>query len=72
MRRKQRKRFGQGGEKETTLTLLTDNENPPVLEALKAISAEFEKKYHIKTEIETRPGGRKAITWSKRVSLQEI
>ncbi|WP_025950633.1 ABC transporter substrate-binding protein [Geobacillus thermocatenulatus] len=46
-----------GGEKETTLTLLTDNENPPVLEALKAISAEFEKKYHIKTEIETRPGG---------------
>ncbi|WP_462409562.1 ABC transporter substrate-binding protein [Neobacillus sp. Marseille-QA0830] len=40
-----------------TLTLLTDNENPSTLEALKEIAAEFEKKYDIKTEIETRPGG---------------
>ncbi|WP_121613416.1 ABC transporter substrate-binding protein [Mesobacillus foraminis] len=47
-----------GGSQGTkTLTLLTDNENPATLEALKEISAEFEKKYDIKTEIETRPGG---------------
>ncbi|NNU84594.1 carbohydrate ABC transporter substrate-binding protein [Geobacillus sp. BMUD] len=42
---------------ETTLTLLTDNEDLAMIEALKTISEEFEKKYHIKTEFETRPGG---------------
>lgn len=40
-----------------TLTVLTDNENPANIEALNDIAAEFEKKYSIKTEIETRPGG---------------
>ncbi|MEH7118807.1 ABC transporter substrate-binding protein [Neobacillus vireti] len=48
---------GGSDSKESTLTLLTDNENPATLEALNAIADKFESKYHIKTEIETRPGG---------------
>ncbi|PKG21906.1 ABC transporter substrate-binding protein [Niallia nealsonii] len=41
----------------TTLTLLMDNQSPATMEGFQAVAAEFEKKYHIKTEIETRPGG---------------
>lgn len=41
----------------TTLTLLMDNQSPAAMEGYKAVAAEFEKKYNIKTEIETRPGG---------------
>ncbi|WP_129730092.1 MULTISPECIES: ABC transporter substrate-binding protein [Bacillaceae] len=48
---------GGGDSKETTLTLLMDNQSPAAMEGYKAVAAEFEKKYHIKTEIETRPGG---------------
>ncbi|PFO06364.1 ABC transporter substrate-binding protein [Bacillus sp. AFS076308] len=43
--------------KETTLTLLMDNQSPATMDGFKAVAAEFEKKYHVKTEIETRPGG---------------
>ncbi|MED4225270.1 ABC transporter substrate-binding protein [Neobacillus cucumis] len=48
---------GGSDSKETTLTLLMDNQSPASMEGYKAVAAEFEKKYHIKTEIETRPGG---------------
>ncbi|MFP3121757.1 ABC transporter substrate-binding protein [Ectobacillus funiculus] len=48
---------GGGDSKETTLTLLMDNQSPAAMEGYKAVAAKFEKKYHIKTEIETRPGG---------------
>ncbi|WP_342047855.1 ABC transporter substrate-binding protein [Bacillus sp. OTU530] len=41
----------------TTLTFLMDNQSPAQMEGVKAVSAEIEKKYNIKTEIETRPGG---------------
>ena len=43
--------------KGTTLTLLMDNQSPAAMEGYNAVAAEFEKKYNIKTEIETRPGG---------------
>jgi len=46
-----------GDSKGTTLTLLMDNQSPATMDGFKAVAAEFEKKYNIKTEIETRPGG---------------
>ncbi|MEH7414887.1 extracellular solute-binding protein [Neobacillus drentensis] len=41
--------------KEVTLSLLIDNQADQ--EGIRAVAAKFEKKYHIKTEIETRPSG---------------
>ncbi|WP_160720570.1 ABC transporter substrate-binding protein [Bacillus sp. USDA818B3_A] len=43
-------------EKDTTLKLLLPN-SPETIVGVEAVAAEFEKKYHIKTEIETRPSG---------------
>ncbi|MBT2700459.1 carbohydrate ABC transporter substrate-binding protein [Bacillus sp. ISL-40] len=41
--------------KEVTLTLLIDNQADQ--DGIRAVAANIEKKYHIKTEIETRPSG---------------
>ena len=41
--------------KEVTLTLLIDNQVEQ--DGIRAVAAKIEKKYHIKTEIETRPSG---------------
>jgi raffinose/stachyose/melibiose transport system substrate-binding protein len=40
-----------------TLTLLMDNQSSARMEGIKAVTDVIEKKYNIKTEIETRPGG---------------